>query len=190
MQVCTLTQLLHGVGKNHEPTCSCTPGYFGDPLVGCKKKECDSDSQCSDDKLCNENMCKIACLVENNCGENTICSSEKHRHICYCQPGYTGNPIKGCNFIKYIFIINYCSSNPCGNGAECKNFRDGAQCTCPPGQVGDPYVEECRLAQECQLNKDCPLVARYTVVDGIRKCTGKYIIYLINTLYNNVIVYA
>lgn len=136
-------------------------------MTGCKRKECDSDAECSDDKLCEKNMCKIACLVRNDCGDNSICSSEKHNHVCYCQPGYTGDPVKEC------MQINWCSSNPCGNGAECKNARNRAKCACPAGTVGNPYEEGCRKAQECRFNRDCPAVARCTVVDGIRKCTGK-----------------
>lgn len=153
------------IGRNHQPSCSCAKGFFGDPLQGCKRKECDVDSDCSEDKLCELNMCKIACLAGNNCGENTVCSSEKHRHVCYCQPGYTGNPLKQC------VEINWCEPNPCGNGAECKNMRDRALCSCPSGTIGDPN-EGCRKAQECRFHRDCPSVARCTVVDGIRKCTG------------------
>lgn len=154
------------LGKTHDPTCSCKEGYFGDPIQGCKRKECDSNSECSTDKICDDNMCKIACLVQNNCGENTVCSSEKHTHTCYCQPGYTGDPAKGCK------AIDWCASNPCGNGAECRNTRNRAQCTCPAGTVGNPYEEECRKAPECRFNRDCPLVSRCTLIDGTRKCTG------------------
>lgn len=153
-------------GKNHQAVCSCKQGFFGDPLHGCKRKQCNIDTDCSDDKLCDKNMCKIACLTGNSCGENSICSSEKHKQVCYCQPGYTGDPIKGCT------LINWCMSNPCGDGAECKNSRDRAQCACPEGAVGDPYGEGCSKAQECRLNRDCPAVARCTLVEGIRKCTG------------------
>lgn len=153
------------IGKSHQAVCSCQRGYFGDPLQNCKRKECETDTDCSDDKLCDKNMCKIACLVENNCGDNTICASEKHNHVCYCQPGYTGDPKKGCT------KINWCSTNPCGDGAECKNTKDSAQCVCSAGMVGNPYGEGCRKAQECRLNRDCPNVARCTALDGIRKCT-------------------
>lgn len=155
------------VAKNHQASCACNNGFSGDPIQGCRKKQCDLDSECTDDKICDENMCKIACLVGNNCGDNSICSSEKHNHLCYCQPGFTGDPIKGC------IEINWCISNPCGNGAECKNSRDRAQCSCPTGTVGDPNGEGCNKAQECRFNRDCPSGARCTVKDGIRKCTGK-----------------
>lgn len=162
------------VGKNHQPTCSCALGFFGDPLEGCQRKECDTDTECSEDKVCDRNMCKIACLVKNECRENSICSSEKHKNVCYCQPGYTGDPIKGCT------EINWCKLSPCASGAECKSARDRAECTCPANTVGNPYEEGCRKAEECRFNRDCPTAARCTVIDGTRKCTGNFISYKIN----------
>lgn len=156
------------ISKSHQPICSCKDGFFGDPLQGCKKKECDKDDDCTEDKFCDSNMCKIACLAQNDCGDNSICSSEKHKHVCYCQPGYTGDPKTGCK------EINWCEGNPCGNGAECKNTRNKAICVCPPETVGNPYDEGCHKAPECRFNRDCPAVARCTVIDGIRKCTGDY----------------
>lgn len=162
--------------KDHQASCLCNDGYFGDPMQGCKKKECDTHTECTDDKVCDQNTCKIACLIRNDCGENSICSSEKHTQICYCQPGYTGDPIKGCT------AVDWCASAPCGNGAECKSARDRAHCTCPSGTVGNPYEEGCRKAQECRFNRDCPAVARCTVVDGISKCTGKISLYFILSL--------
>lgn len=154
-------------GITHKPICTCMEGFLGDPIKGCDKKECDSDTDCSGDKYCDNNMCKIACLTKNNCGENSICSSENHKHICYCQPGFTGDPVKGCT------EINQCEIKPCGNGAECISTRNSAKCVCPEGTVGNPYEEGCRKSSECRFNRDCPAAARCTVIDGIRKCTGK-----------------
>lgn len=155
------------VGLAHKPICSCKEGFFGDPLKGCDKKECDEDKDCSEDKTCHNNMCKIACLYKNECGDNTICSSENHKHVCYCQPGYTGNPISGC------VEINWCEVKPCGIGAECINTKSEAKCACPSGTVGNPYSEGCHISPECRFNRDCPSEARCTIIDGVRKCTGK-----------------
>lgn len=156
-------------GLLHKAVCSCRDGFFGDPKKGCIKKECTTDTECTDDKYCEKNMCKIACLAGNPCGDNTVCSSEKHTQKCYCQPGYTGDPKIGC--VK----LDYCSTNPCGNGAVCRNSRNRAQCVCPPGTVGDPYKDGCRRAQECRSNRDCPSIAQCSLIDGIRKCTGNFI---------------
>lgn len=152
--------------------CSCRDGYFSEPKKGCVKKECETDDNCSDDKYCEKHICKIACLAGKPCGENTICSSEKHKQICSCQPGYTGDPNVGC------VRLDYCSIHPCGVGAVCKNGRTRAQCICPSGTVGDPYKEGCQQAQECKSNRDCPAIARCIINNGIRKCSGEYMLYL------------
>lgn len=154
-------------GVAHRPVCSCRDGFFGDPRKGCVKKDCESDNDCSDEKYCEQHVCKIACLTGKPCGENSVCSSEKHRRLCSCKPGYTGNPNTGC--IK----LDYCSTKPCGDGSVCKNMRNEAQCSCPQGTVGDPYKEGCQKSQECRANRDCPSIARCTIVNGKRKCTGK-----------------
>lgn len=154
-------------GISHKSICMCKKGFLGDPVKGCEKKECDDNSDCSDDKFCENNMCKIACSSHKVCGENSICSSEKHKHVCYCQPGFTGDPEKGCT------EINWCKSQPCADGAECINTRSNAKCVCPVGTIGNPYEEGCYKAEECRFNRDCPVVARCTVIGTVRKCTGK-----------------
>lgn len=152
--------------SSHEPICKCTKNFFGDPVKGCERKECDDNKDCSEDKFCDNSICKIACLASNECGDNTICASENHKRVCYCQPGFTGDPLKGCT------EMNWCNLKPCGNGAECVNSRISAKCTCPPGTIGNPYEEGCRKSSECRFNRDCPPAARCSVIEGIRKCTG------------------
>lgn len=153
--------------KNHKASCTCKPGFKGNPnddKLGCQKVECETSDQCSNDKLCDQYMCKIACLVNNPCGRNALCSAEKHKQVCYCQPGYTGNPHKGCQ------LIDFCADAPCGPGATCHNSRGSFKCQCPHGTVGDPYNDGCRAPVECITNSDCPIVAECDKTNGIHKC--------------------
>lgn len=150
--------------RNHNPDCECKDGFIGDPKIACRKMECQSDDDCSNDKTCDNYSCKIACLIGQPCGENALCSAENHKQVCHCQPGYTGDPKVGC------VLIDYCKDSPCGPGAQCKNSRGTFKCSCPPGLVGNAYNEGCHPAVECQTNDECPLSAICSQINGIPKC--------------------
>lgn len=155
------------VSKDHKATCVCKSGFKGDPnddKRGCQHVECETSNECSNDKLCDQYMCKIACLVNNPCGRNALCSAEKHKQVCYCQPGYTGDAHRGCR------LIDFCADTPCGPDATCHNSRGSFKCQCPQGLVGDPYNEGCRTPVECITNEDCPNVAKCDKTNGVHKC--------------------
>lgn len=153
--------------ENHSTSCHCRNGFKGDPnddKLGCQQIECEKNEDCSNDKLCDQYMCKIACLVHNPCGKNTLCSAENHKQTCYCQPGYTGNPHLGCH------LVDFCADQPCSPGANCHNARGSFKCSCPEGSVGDPYNDGCSISLECIGNKDCPTEAECYKSDGVHKC--------------------
>ncbi|PNF25788.1 hypothetical protein B7P43_G12126 [Cryptotermes secundus] len=153
--------------QHHQSLCSCKTGYHGNPIddkIGCQPIECETNEQCSNDKLCEDYMCKIACLVRNPCGINALCSAQNHEQVCYCQPGYTGDPQIGCQ------LIDFCTDSPCGPGARCDNSRGSYKCLCPIGTVGDPYHDGCHAPVECSHNEDCPAAAECTQSNGVPKC--------------------
>lgn len=150
--------------RSHAPDCECKEGFFGDPKNGCRKIECSTDAECSNDKTCDDHTCKIACLIGEPCGENALCTTENHKQVCHCQPGFTGDPRVRCD------VVDFCKDAPCGPGARCRNSRGSFKCTCPPGLVGDPYNEGCRTAVECETSEDCPPHAECTKINGISKC--------------------
>lgn len=154
--------------RNHATVCSCKAGFTGDAKSGCRRIECESDEECSSDKMCDGNMCKIACLMGGSngtpCGVNALCSAENHKQVCYCQPGFTGNPLTQCE------AIDFCRDVPCGPGARCRNSKGTFQCTCGRNLVGDPYNEGCRPAVECLSDDDCPASAACVQLKGEPKC--------------------
>uniref|UniRef100_A0A8D8VWK9 Neurogenic locus notch homolog protein 4 n=1 Tax=Cacopsylla melanoneura TaxID=428564 RepID=A0A8D8VWK9_9HEMI len=159
--------------SNHKASCACKPGYVGNPAggqsghLGCHRVECNMHSDCSGDKVCEENRCKISCLANNPCGPNALCSAEKHKQICYCQPGYTGDAYFGCH------LIDVCASKPCAPGARCDNTRGSFKCHCPLGMVGDPYTGPgCQSAAQCTRDDQCPNEARCVKTEGQAKCKG------------------
>ncbi|XP_071552987.1 uncharacterized protein [Panulirus ornatus] len=155
------------VAINHEPVCQCPQGYFGDPMderVGCRKIECERDEECRQNERCDNYMCKVACRVNNQCGDNALCVSENHKAVCFCRDGFQGDPLKGCK------PIDFCTQKPCGAGASCHNFRGNYKCICPPGTVGDAYNEGCKQPVDCLVNSDCPASAYCGEEDNVPKC--------------------
>lgn len=82
---------LHGAGS-----CTCQPGYFGDPYLGCRP-ECVQNSDCYWDKACVNYKCVDPC--SGACGLNAECKVVHHSPTCFCIAGYTGNPISACRKI-------------------------------------------------------------------------------------------
>ncbi|KAI5719789.1 hypothetical protein M8J76_014878 [Diaphorina citri] len=153
----------HGPGLS--PGATSHSSHSGGP-VGCHRVECNSHADCSGDKVCEDHRCKISCLANNPCGPNALCSAEKHKQICYCQPGYTGDAYFGCH------LIDFCAAKPCGPGARCDNSRGSYKCLCPLGLVGDPYGAGCVSASQCTRDDQCPPGAHCVKTDGVPKCKG------------------
>lgn len=154
--------------RDHQAVCSCRAGFAGDATaaggVGCKPIECEQDEQCSADKLCDGNVCRLACLLGESCGANALCAAENHRKVCHCQPGFTGDARQHCE------PIDACREAPCGPGARCTTANGVFQCGCEHGLVGDAYNEGCRPAVECVHDADCPANAACITVLGEPKC--------------------
>lgn len=78
--------------------------------------------------------------------------------MCYCLPGYIGDPFNGCLIRpeepKVVNIISDpCNPSPCGSNAICTSRNGAGSCKCIDEYHGDPYTG-CR--PECVSNADCP----------------------------------
>lgn len=77
------TKLLCGrnsecIARQHTAECQCKPGYFHDGNY-CRKIECSIDNDCSVEKKCENFICKNVCLIESQCGANSVCVADNHR---------------------------------------------------------------------------------------------------------------
>ena len=58
---------------------------------------CEADSECPVDKACFNGNCVNPC----NCGLNAECVVIKHTPLCFCPPGYSGDPKVECQKCKW-----------------------------------------------------------------------------------------
>lgn len=87
--------------QNHRAACTCPSGLIGDPFVNCYKEpmskvECSLDSDCSVDTACINKRCQNPCAESNPCAQNAECRISYHRPLCYCPPGWGGDPQNTC----------------------------------------------------------------------------------------------
>ncbi|XP_046687390.1 protein kinase C-binding protein NELL1-like [Homalodisca vitripennis] len=91
--LCGLNTICHVVGE--VSICSCKPGFIGQPIKGCFPEVCTMNSDCPEEKICSDHLCKDVC--KDACGLKSFCMSVKHRAICSCNPGYVWKQFLGCH---------------------------------------------------------------------------------------------
>lgn len=164
---------------NHVPTCSCIPGYVGDPFVTCRLQPVLEEKPREPTDPCNPSPC----------GPNSQCKALNGVGVCSCQVNYIGSPPncrpectinaecpqdRACHKFK---CANPCVQT-CGANAHCEVINHNPICSCPRGMVGDPFVHcqpapvqrepevvrpldpcnpsPCGLYSECRANGDSP----------------------------------
>lgn len=122
---------------NHIPTCSCPPGYEGDPFVSCRIVE------------------KVAAPVQpcspSPCGPNSICKVHNGVAVCSCQRGLVGSPpnckpecVVSAECPLQQACLNQKCVDPCpgtcGINAKCQVVNHNPICSCASGFTGDPFT--------------------------------------------------
>lgn len=170
----------------NRPVCSCKENYYGQPPY-CRP-ECTVNSECPQTKACMNQKCKDPC--PGSCGYNAECRTINHAPVCYCLPGYSGDPFSGCQECKEYIIVaikrkklnsklflvkppqepaHPCNPSPCGTNAICRELNGAGSCTCLPTFYGDPY-SGCR--PECVVNSDCPKIKSCRNNKCVDPCPG------------------
>lgn len=156
---------------NHNPICSCSPGYTGDPFIGCKVLDSktisyfllhgsllDSPFIVTPEVRQPENPC-----VPSPCGPNSQCKVVGTQAACSCLPNYIG---QSPNCRPECTINAECSSNlacvnekcrdpcpgSCGVNARCSVVNHNAICTCVVGYEGDATVQCSVIPPPCKMH--------------------------------------
>lgn len=122
---------------NHNPICSCSSGFTGDPYTRCIEYR--------DEPIVPINSC-----LPTPCGPNSECKVVNQNAACSCLPNFIGTP-PGCR--PECTINTECPSNSacmnnkcadpcpgsCGNNARCSVINHTPSCSCDSGYTGDPF---------------------------------------------------
>lgn len=171
---------------NHVPSCSCYPGYSGDPYRHChvvqaeRKQSLPSPSfnTCTNPQIYPQSalLCPPLAvqIVHFNpcqpspCGPNSQCTESQGQAVCRCLPDYYGSP-PACR--------PECTTNPecpndkacvgrrctdpcagaCGQNAICRAHQHRAYCSCHPGYTGDAFMR-CQPLPPPQPIRNSPVI--------------------------------
>ena len=118
---------------NHQPVCTCPPGYTGDPFSGCSPTPSKIRAHFST-PLFSHFLLRPHYVI--------ICR-EQSLYLCQCTFSVV-SPVEAPR--------DPCNPSPCGANAICKERNGAGACMCMREFFGDPYTG-CR--PECVLNTDC-----------------------------------
>ena len=124
-------------------SCSCDPGYTGDPVAGCTKIDQCDPGPCGERADCSSAYRPLPAPTTTTTsapysGYSAVPPTSApapteipaYEAVCSCQPGYTGDPVAGCT------KIDQCDPFPCGEKAECRSVFDPI-----PATADSPAVE-------------------------------------------------
>ena len=125
---------------NHLPSCTCRPGFTGDPF-----------RYCSPPPIQHIEPVVINVCSPSPCGPNSQCREVNGQAVCSCLPTYIGSP-PGCR--PECVVSSECPQNKacvnqkcvdpcpgtCGQNAQCTVINHSPICSCISGYTGDPFV--------------------------------------------------
>lgn len=122
--------------SRHNPTCTCPPGFTGDPFFQCREalRTTEQFNPCS----------------PSPCGPSSNCRNNAGQAVCSCAPGFIGSPpqcrpecvVSSECAPDRACVNNKCADpcpNTCGFAAVCNVNNHNPICSCPPGTTGDPF---------------------------------------------------
>ena len=152
---------------NHSPSCTCIPGYTGDPFRYCNLP---APQRKISGFVRNESVTFVSLAVEDEtpknpcqpspCGPNSQCREVNGQAVCSCLPNYSGSP-PGCR--PECVVSSECPQNKaclnqkcvdpcpgtCGLNAKCQVINHSPICSCTSGYTGDPFTRCYPIPRKC-----------------------------------------
>ena len=149
---------------NHIPTCTCFPGFVGDPFNTCTRQRDSMKHSNSHLILMISNKTKfiqylgifsvpldVTPCAPSPCGPNSICRSINNQAVCSCEDSYIGLPpncrpecVVNSECPQTRACYKYKCTDPCpgtcGLGAQCRVINHNPLCSCPSDMTGDPFI--------------------------------------------------
>lgn len=143
---------------SHLPSCTCVPGFTGDPFRYCspippqrKKNAVSPDTFGYHTHLAIVEASPQNPCQPSPCGPNSQCREINQQAVCSCLPQYIGSP-PGCRPECTVSTecphnqacINQKCKDPCpgtcGLNAQCQVINHSPICSCRQGHTGDPFL--------------------------------------------------
>lgn len=152
---------------NHNPICSCSPGYTGDPFLQCLVERSEPSLKLHRDTNIHFTISEQVTdtptgnpCIPSPCGPNSACRIIEKLPACSCLPNYIG---RSPNCRPECSINSECSSNlacinekcsdpcigSCGMNSICTVVKHNPVCQCLSGYSGDPF-SICSEIQYCK----------------------------------------
>jgi hypothetical protein len=158
------------IGQQHQAKCHCPPGTTGSPYIECHgekhtkpEPECRSDSDCSSQLACINQLCKNPCANGDVCTRDQECrvldTLPLRTVLCQCPPDTIADNLGNCKPIRSqpecqvdadcsdsdkcfrSSCVEACKIDRCGVNALCNSVHHQAVCTCAPGYTGNARYE-------------------------------------------------
>ena len=165
---------------NHLASCTCRPGYTGDPFRYCNIQPPERKQFIEHlpfQSISNFLFISLTVAVEADvtnpcsalpCGPNSQCREVNGQAVCSCLPNYIGSPPNcrpECVTSSECPITQACTnqkcSDPClqtcGLNAKCKVINHSPICSCDSGYTGDPFTRCYLVPRKSYFRKYCSL---------------------------------
>lgn len=146
-------------------------------FLSAPQPECTRNEECPLTLACINQECKDPCF-KHVCGINADCKVKRHRPICFCLPGFVGNPDQICEERKIVIIFMlwqslhdiYFIAAGCKSDNECPLTQ-----ACIQRECQDPCIyERCGTNAQCVVQSHratciCPPNYRGNPYDSCRR---------------------